>query len=348
MDGLPVNTQDFPIWVNAAVFLAASIVVWSGGVRLTIYVDRISTLTRLGQVFAGMLLLGCVTSLPEVANVITASSAGIPALAVNNLLGSAAINVFFLAIGDAVVRRDALTSIVASPATLMMSVLCMLVLIAVAVAITTGDILLYGVGAWGLALAAVSVVSFWLSSGYADRSPWKVSDKREESKAEAETGEERGPLSEAVWKAALAGAVIFAAGYVLSQTGDALAQQTGLGAGMVGFALIGVATSTPELSTIIQSIRLRRYEMAFGQVLGTNFVNLSLIVLADAVFPGAAVINELGRFEVLSSLLAAGLIGIFIVGLLERRDAAVLRMGYDSLAVVVLFLGGLAALAFVQ
>ena len=180
MDGLPVNTQDFPIWVNAAVFLAASIVVWSGGVRLTIYVDRISTLTRLGQVFAGMLLLGCVTSLPEVANVITASSAGIPALAVNNLLGSAAINVFFLAIGDAVVRRDALTSIVASPATLMMSVLCMLVLIAVAVAITTGDILLYGVGAWGLALAAVSVVSFWLSSGYADRSPWKVSDKREE------------------------------------------------------------------------------------------------------------------------------------------------------------------------
>jgi len=342
------NAQEFSIWINAAWFLGASIVVWIGGVRLTIYVDRISGLTGIGQVFAGMLLLGCITSLPEVANAITAASTGTPALAINNILGSAAINVFLLAIGDGFVRRDALTSVVASPATLMMSVLCMLVLILVAIAITTGDVLLFGVGAWGLALAIVSVVSFWISSGYGQRSPWSVSDEEKGSKMEEGEIDDGGSLSEALWKAALAGAAIFVAGYMLSQTGDALAQQTGLGAGMVGFALIGIATSTPELSTIVQSIRMERYEMAFGQVLGTNFVNLSLIVLTDAAFPGGPVINTLGRFEVLSSLLGAALVGIFMIGLLERRDAVIFRMGYDSFAVIVVFVAGLGALALIQ
>jgi hypothetical protein len=66
---------------------------------------------------------------------------------------------------------------------------------------------------------------------------------------------------------------------------------------MVGFALIGLATSLPELSTIVTALRIRRYEMAFGQVFGTNFVNLSLILLADAVFAGGPVINELYRVQ---------------------------------------------------
>lgn len=330
------------------IFLCASVAVWFCGVRLTVYADRISSLTGLGQVFAGMLLLGCITSLPEVANAVTASHIGNPALAVNNLLGSAAINVFFLAIGDAIVRRDALTSVVASPATLMMSVLCMLVLIAVAIAITTGDVLLIGVGAWGVILAGISVASFWLSAGYGERSPWRVAERSAPPYREAELDEGHKSLRKVLWKAALVGAVIFIAGYTLSQTGDALAQQTGLGTGMVGFVLIGIATSTPELSTIVQSIRLHRYEMAFGQVLGTNFVNLSLIVVADAVFAGGPVINELGRFEALSSLLGAALIGLFMVGLLERRNATVLRMGYDSFAVIIVFIGGLAALALTK
>ena len=121
--------------------------------------------------------------------------------------------------------------------------------------------------------------------------------------------------------------------------------QTGFGTGMVGFALIGVATSMPELSTIITAIRRRRYEMAFGQVLGTNFINLSLILLADAVFSGGPVIEELGRFEIVSALLGAALIGFFLVGLLERRDATMLGMGYDSFAVILLFVGGLLVLA---
>jgi cation:H+ antiporter len=88
--------------------------------------------------------------------------------------------------------------------------------------------------------------------------------------------------------------------------------------------------------------------MAFGQVFGTNFVNLSLILLADAVFTRGPVINELGAFETVSALLGATLTGVFLVGLLERRNPTVMRMGYDSLAVMLLFGVGLVLLYLVQ
>lgn len=117
---------------------------------------------------------------------------------------------------------------------------------------------------------------------------------------------------------------------------------------MVGFALIGLATSLPELSSITSAFRIRRYEMAFGQVLGTNFINLALILLADAFFAGGPVINELGEFEVLSALLGAMLTGVLIIGLLERRNPTVLRMGYDSLVIIVLFFCGLGVLSQVS
>ena len=341
--------QDYPLWVNLLIFTLAGVAVWLAGTRLTGYLDGIAQKTGMGQAFAGMLLLGGITSLPEVANVITSSWTGNPGLAVNNLLGSAAINVVLLAVADAYLGRDALTSVVAHPSTLMMGMLCMLVLIVVAASITTGDLPTFGIGLWACAICLMSIGAFWLSAGYDRRAPWTLKEAAAtQASDEGDSDQHRASLRRLVAKASMAAAVIFVAGYSLSQTGDALAEQTGLGTGMVGFALIGISTSLPELSSIVAAIRIRRYEMAFGQILGTNFINLSLILLADAVFVGGPVLNELGRFEVISALLGACLIGVFMIGLFERRNQTVLKMGYDSLAVILLFLGGLGLLYAVR
>lgn len=337
------DAQDYPLWVNALIFLAAAVLVWVAGTRLAQYTDAIAGRTGMGRALAGMLLLGVITSLPEVANAITASVIGNPALAINNLLGSAAINILLLAVADAFIGRDAVTAVVAKPSTMMMATLSMIVLIAVAAAVTTGDIPVFGVGLWAVALCALSIGGFWAAAGYDRRARWMV--KQKDVRADA-AEEESLPYSlrGLVIRTVIAGGVIFVAGYMLSQTGDALAEQTGLGSGMVGFALIGISTSMPELSTIVAALRIRQYDMAFGQVLGTNFVNLSLILLADIAFDGGPVISELGRFETVSALLGAALTGIFLVGLLERRNPVVMRMGYDSAAVILLFVGGLVLL----
>src|SRR3546814_1588812 len=104
-----------------------------------------------------MLLLGGITSRPELANVVTASSIGNPALAVNNLLGSSAINILLLAIADAIVGRRAVTSIVAQPSTMMMATLCMIILMTIAVLVVLGDVLFGPIGIGSLAIGIASL-----------------------------------------------------------------------------------------------------------------------------------------------------------------------------------------------
>jgi cation:H+ antiporter len=339
------DVASYPLWLNVSIFAAAAIIVWIAGARLTRNVDAIAARIKMAQAFAGMLLLGGITSLPEAANVITSSATGNPELGINNVLGSAAINVLLLALADACIGRRAVTGIVAHPSTMMMATLCMLVLTVMAGAVTLGDIQVIGVGVGGATVCAISVGFFCLATGYDKRSPWRLAGG-EESAVATRRDEDIPTSLQALWaRTGIYGALIFASGYALSQTGSAIADQSGLGSPLVGFALIGVVTSMPELSTIVTALRIRRPEMAFGQVLGTNFINLSMILLADLVYVGGPVINELGHFEVISALLGAGLIGIFMVGLLEHRDRTILQMGYDSAAVIVVFGFGLIILS---
>ncbi len=343
------DAASHPIWANALIFAAAAAVIWVFGVRLTRHLDAIAVKQGLDHAFVGMLLLGGITSLPELANTITASAIGNPALGVNNLLGSAAINVVLLAVADAVVGRKAVTSIVAQPSTMMMAALCMIVLIVIAFVITAGDAPLVGIGDIGIgsvAIGALAVFSFWLAARHDERSRWSVEEEGCDADAEIAAGSDL--RIGALWgRVVLDGGFIFAAGYALSQTGDAIATQAGLTSAAVGFGLIGTATSLPELVTVLAALRLCRPEMAFGQVLGTNFVNLSLIPVGDAIFDGEPVLNTLGAFETLSALLGAALIGVFMVGLLEHRDRTVFRMGIDSAVVIGLFAIGVAVLAMV-
>src|SRR5690606_30115806 len=136
------------------------------------------------------------------------------------------------------------------------------------------------------------------AAGYDRRSPWTLDDEEDAERRAKDDGDDSRKLSRLWLLVAIYGALIFAAGFTLSRTGDAIAEQTGMTSALVGFALIGLATSTPELATILTALRLKRPEMAFGQVLGTNFVNLSLLPLGDALFDGGPIIGELGAFEV--------------------------------------------------
>jgi cation:H+ antiporter len=180
------------------------------------------------------------------------------------------------------------------------------------------------------------------------RAPWTLRGEGPPPCGPSPPLHERPRLRPLVVKTAIAGAVILVAGFALSRRGDALRQQLGIGSGIVGFLLLGASTSLPELSTIVATVRAGQYSMAIGDVFGTNFVNVSLILLADAAFRGGPVIAELGRFEIVSSLLGVTLTGVYLVGLLEHRHPLVLRIGYDSAAVMLLFAGGLALLFSLQ
>lgn len=349
----------YPLWINGAAFGIAAALVWGAGTRLSRYLNAIAEQTGIGKAFTGMLLLGGITSLPEVATVATACHSGNVALATNNLLGSIAINVLLLALADSVLGRHALTSVVASPAALLQGTLNVLVLALAAAAVIAGDILVLGVGAWSAGLLLFVIAGMWLVSRYKHRRPWQAvgrdladvqQDLLEESERDGDDTEVHHlSLGSLIGRTTLAAAVILVAGFVLATSGDAIAAKTGLGSTLVGFLLVGFATSLPEISSIVAAMRAGEYEMALGDIFGTNLFNVALIFLADLVYRGSTPVLDLaGRFESFALMLGIALTGIYLLGLLERENKTILRMGYDSLAVILTFAGGVAVLYMIR
>jgi cation:H+ antiporter len=112
--------------------------------------------------------------------------------------------------------------------------------------------------------------------------------------------------------------------------------------------LVGFATSLPEISSIYAAVRLQRYSMVMGDILGTNIFNVVLIFLADALYSGTPVLTQAGTFEIVATLLAILLTAIYTVGLLERQDRTLGRIGYPSLAILVTYAAGLVLLWLVR
>jgi cation:H+ antiporter len=336
--------SSLPLPLLLAGFILAASAVWWAGTRLPRYVVALSDKTGLGQGFAGMLVLGGITSLPEFATATTAAAIGAPLLALNDVLGSAAFNILLLALADMLLGARPLTSVVAKPVTLIQGVLGMMVLALVIAAITAGESQLFGVAGLGSTLIFGSAVLAIRIADRSERRPmWLVVNQPDLAlAAEAER-------SDIGWRQILLSlsimaAIILVAGAILATSAVMIARQTGMGGSLMGFLFVSAATSLPELSAITGAMRNQRYELAIGEVFGSNLFNMALIFVIDLASPGPPVLSLAGPFEAMAALLALLMSGVFVLGLIERRDRTILRMGEDSIAVLLVYAAGLAVL----
>lgn len=334
------------IWLNAVIFLGSAISVWLAGARLARYADTIATKSGLGQELLGILLLGGVTSLPEMAVAVSATSAGSPELSVNDVLGSASVNIVILAAADAVYGRHALTSAPGTPRVMLQGTLGILLLSMVVGSSISGDVLVGGMGVWSWLLLAAFMAAIWLVSKSQDLESWVPAQRLapEAGRAEEAGAPDNTSMRGLILRTVGVGLVILGTGFLLARSAEALAGQTGLGTSFFGAVLLGASTSLPELSTVLAAVRLRRYEMAMADVFGTNMFNVTIIVLVDALHPGGPILPAAGRFAAFGALLAIVLTALFVVGMIERRNQTVLRMGLDSLAVLACYAAGVAML----
>jgi cation:H+ antiporter len=341
--------DDFPVSANIAIFLVASVLVWVAGTRVTRYADRLQGLTGAGEALVGMLLLGFISALPELAVTVTASWSGNAQLAVNNLLGGMALNIAILAAADARIRGEALTSAIATPTPLLQAALLIVLLAMVAAATVIGDTPLLGAGAWSWALVVVYLLALGLVRQTRGRRAWiPHGDDNKRLGASDESAKPAGdtldtPARLLAW-IAIGAAVILTAGYLLSETGDRLAEQTGLGESFFGAVFLALSTSLPEISIVLAAVTIGRYEMAMADIFGANMFGLALLFVADMVYRGGPVLDQVGSFSTFAALLGIVVTAVFIAGLLERRHASVMSMGVDSLAVLATYAAGLVLL----
>ncbi len=240
----------------------------AGLVVLTIAADqlvlgssRLALVLRVNPVVIGVLIIGLGTSAPEFLVSGVAAARGDAGIAVGNLAGSNILNVTFI-LGVAALI---------TPVTVRSSVVRREVPLAV------GASAVFAVSAWwGLTPLTAAILAVLLVGAVAMLLRWSYVDRTVELAVGPPTAAVSGPPRR-TWldalRALLGLAGVLGGAQLLVTNASAVAQRFGVPQVVIGFTLVAVGTSLPELVTSIQAQRRGEVDLVVGNLFGSNLFN---------------------------------------------------------------------------
>lgn len=360
-----------------AIFLAGAVAVWVAGIMLADATDLLAERLGLGQALGGLILLAVATNLPEIAIAVSAALAHDLSIATSNILGGIAIQTVVLVILDAAMRaRSPLTSQPSSPAPALEGMLVIGVLLVAIMGHELPDSLTRGgLSADAVAIAALWLGGLWLLKRAGSGLPWRPVDRPPPAPATGDHPEgTRRPAGPDVISAssaehgdhpaggdadrnrfagwdtaplallfAVAALVTLAAGVVLEGSGSGIAGKVGLSGAFFGATVLAATTALPEVATGLTAVRLGNYDLAIGDIFGGNAF-LPVLFLPAGLLSGRAVLPHAAPSDIYLAALGALLTAIYICGLLFRPARLLLRVGLDSLGVLIVYAVGVVGL----
>jgi cation:H+ antiporter len=349
-----------PLPVLLLIFAASAVAIWVAGVQLSDQTDILSTRLHLGSAMGGLILLAIATNLPEIAITATASLSGDVGVAVGNILGGIAIQTLVLVALDAFgLRGDHPLTYRAASLVLVLEGTLVTAVLAVVVAGSQlpSSLIWWRISPGSVLIAVIWVVGLLLLQRAGHALPWHESgeapDNQDPPRGHSQQKTEQNATDKGVSTAksavifAVAALVTLVAGVVLERSGDAAATHIGLSGVLFGATILAAATSLPELSTGLTSVRNGDYQLAMSDIFGGNAF-LPVLFLLATLLSGKAVLPQAHNTDIYLTALAIVLTLAYTTGLIFRPSTRIARMGLDSLVVLVLYvigLGGLVAIA---
>ncbi|MBW2720569.1 MAG: sodium:calcium antiporter [Deltaproteobacteria bacterium] len=277
------------LWQAVLVFLLSAAVLVRAGSSLAGYADQIAERMKMSRLFVGTMMLALATSLPELVTDITAARAGAPDLAVGDLFGSSMANMAILAIIDLLYRGKVWPSVELGHARVA----------AVAIALTAMAALsIFAQGTlrigWVGLVPVLIVVIYVLSIAWFRRMPLLARPGLESPRIPLHkpTGwsERAAQMSlGGLWaRFGTSALLILLTAPIVTLSVKAIADSTGIAQTFLGVALLAVTTSLPELVASIASVRIGAYDMAVGNLFGSNVANMSVLLFADIAYTDGA------------------------------------------------------------
>lgn len=344
------DLSTLPLAVNVAVFLvAAGAIAWVG-TKLAAFGDRLADRTGLGEAVTGTLFLGLTTALPGLAASIAAALDGHPALAISNAVGGIAIQTTFLAVADVAHAKANLEHAAASVTNMIQTAILVFLLGLVLLGLSGPDFTVGHVNPITPMLFLAAGYGFWLVYRSARMPMWKP----ERTSATVEDVPEESHLRESLGKLlaefVTAAMIVTACGAAVAHTTGNIAETTGINETVAGGLLSAVATSLPELVTTVAAVRRGALTLAVGDIVGGNFFDILFVFAADLVYTPGSVYHAAGvgqREEFLTGL--ALLLNVtLLVGLLYRQRAGPANIGFESIVILVLYVGGFLSISFLM
>lgn len=312
-------------------FLASGIVVVLAGTALARYADDIAEATKLGRLWIGSVLLAGATSLPELTTDVFAVRLGATDLAVGDLFGSSMANMLILAVIDLVPPRKHVLQHVAFDHALAASLAMSLNALAAVLVIMRVDSSLLWVGPGSILLFLAYVAGTRVVYRHATRESLTAS-----APAPSEDTKPPPSLRRAVFGFAVAAVVVLAAAPAFAWSAKGIAEISGMGNTFVGTWLVGLATSLPELVASIAAVRMGSFDLAVGNLFGSNAFNMAIFFPLDLVQPGS-LFAVLDPTHALSGLFAVVLMSLGLAAIVYRAKRRFAMLEPSSILMLVAY-----------
>jgi cation:H+ antiporter len=320
------------LWLSFVI--CSSVIVYSGS-RLSKYGDIIAEKTGLGGAWIGVVLMGFVTSLPELTTGISSVTyAGVPDIAVGNVLGACVFNMLTLALLDAIYRPMPISA-KAHHGHVISAAFGVLLLCIVVLSLFLGNRLfsLGWIGLYSLLFVLIYFMAMKLVYSYEKRK--QVAEYIEELAVESKY--EGISMKTAVFRYSMHAVIVIVAAMFLPKIGEGIAEATGLGQPFVGSILVAFSTTLPELTVSISAVKIGAIDMAIGNLFGSNIFNISILAIDDIFFTKGPLLSFVDSTHVASAVSAIGMTAIAIIGLTYRAEKKHLFMAWDSIGIALMY-----------
>lgn len=323
------------LWIG---FIVCTSMIVYAGTRLSKYGDIIAEKTGLGGTWIGVVLMASVTSFPElVTGISSVTYAGVPNIAIGDVLGSCVFNMLILALLDAIYRPMPVSA-KAHYGNILSAGFGILLLSIVAISLLLGNRIhpVGWIGPYSLLFAGIYFLAMRLVYFY---------EKRQISlfikKIAHELKYENISMKTAVLKYSINAVFVIVAAIFLPKIGEGIAESTGLGQTFVGNIFIAISTSLPELVVSTAAVRIGAIDLAIGNLFGSNIFNIFILAIDDLFFIKGPILAFVNQNHIISAVSAIAMTSIAIIGLTYRAEKKTLFLAWDSIGIVLLYVTNL-------
>ncbi len=314
------------VWAK---FALSILIILFAGKAVARYGDIIAQKTGLGGVWTGLILLAVVTSLPEFFTGISAVTiVKAPDLTIGNLLGANTFNLLNLALLDIACQQGSLFRMV-SPGHRLTALFSIALVFITGISIFISRFSPMGIGWIGLYTPLIIILYLFFVRTISR------SEQQIPQKADSDYGGI--PLKRVYLYFSIAAAFIIGAGIWLAIIGDEIAAATGWGESFVGSIFLAFTTSLPEITVSFAAIRLRAFDMAVANMIGSNLFNMTIVPVDDLFYLDGPVLSAVSENHVITALIAIAMTLVFIAGL-RFKPKRFFRLNWVNVTMIALFL----------
>jgi cation:H+ antiporter len=330
--------------IAIAVFAAASVITIAGSTRLASLGDVLADRLRLGEAIFGAVLFGGVTSISGIVMTGTAAVAGQAGLAYGNAVGGIAAQTVALAIVDLTYRKANLEHAAASLPNLMFGLLLVAMLSLALLIGVAPNWTIFGVHPGCALMLAGYLYGLRLVRQVRNDPAWRAKQSaftREDVPESDTLARSTGAL---LVRFLVIGAIVSASGWGIAHAASAFLAHTAVSETVVGVLWMGIVNAAPETITAIAAVRRGALTLAIAGILGGNAFDVLNLVVGDVLYRRGSLFHAAAPEQSFVTVLSVLLTVIVLMGLVRRQTHGIAGIGWESILLSSLYIGGMLVL----